>query len=421
MHEFKYKKGMLCCEDVAINDIAGKFHTPFYLYSYSTIMGHFMKIQEAFKEVDPIICFSMKSNSNLNICKALVNAGSGLDIVSGGELYKALKVGCPPEKIVYASVGKTEEEVRTAIREGILFFNVESLPELIMIDTIAGKLKKKVSVALRLNPDVKVDTHDYITTGTKEKKFGIDFTAAEEIFDNTNKYPHVAIKGIHVHIGSQITDPAPFVKSISKTLEFVDNSKINIEWLNLGGGFGIVYEGEKATTAEEFAEAIIPLVKGRSLKLILEPGRFIMGNSGILVSKVIYVKTGTTGKKFAIVDAGMNDLIRPSLYNAHHDIKPVVERESGTEKYDIVGPICESGDYLALDRELPELIAGEYLAVMSAGAYGFTMASNYNSRPRPAELLVMNGEVRVIRFAETYRDLIRGEKILKEIKNGQKI
>ncbi|MFH1836962.1 MAG: diaminopimelate decarboxylase [Candidatus Omnitrophota bacterium] len=410
MHEFNYKNGALFCEDVPISDIVKEYPTPFYLYSHKTIMWHFNRIKEAFKEVDPLICFSMKSNSNLTICKLLVNAGAGLDIVSGGELFKALKVGCPPEKIVYASVGKTEEEVKSAIRKGILFFNVESLPELIMINTIAGKLKRKVKVALRINPDVKADIHDYITTGTKEKKFGIDFKTAEDIFDNTNKYSHVLLKGIHVHIGSQITDTEPFVASLSKILEFIDSRNINIEWLNIGGGFGIVYNEEKTTTAQEFADAIIPLLKGKDFKLILEPGRFIMGNSGILVCKVIYVKTGSTGKKFAIVNAGMNDLIRPSLYKAYHDIKTVIYREAGQTKYDVVGPICESGDYLALDRNLPELVAGEYLAVMSAGAYGFTMASNYNSRPRPAELLVAENKVEVVRKAETYKDLIRGEK-----------
>ncbi|MDP8259318.1 MAG: diaminopimelate decarboxylase [Candidatus Aadella gelida] len=416
MHEFKYNDGVLFCEDLSLAEIVKEYPTPFYLYSYKTVMWHFSKIKEAFSEMDPLICFSMKSNSNLSICKALVDSGAGLDIVSGGELYKALKAGCPPERIVYASVGKTEEEVKNAIQKGILFFNVESLPELIMIDTIAGKLKKKVKVALRINPDVKADTHDYITTGTKEKKFGIDLKTAEDIFDNANKYPHVFLKGIHVHIGSQITEIAPFVTALKKVLEFIDKGNIDIEWLNIGGGFGIVYNKEKATSAKDFAEAIVPLVRGKGLKLILEPGRFIMGNSGILVCKVIYIKTGSTGKKFAIVDAGMNDLIRPSLYEAYHEIKPVNERDSEESKYDVVGPICESGDYLALDRKLPELVTGEYLAVMSAGAYGFTMASNYNSRPRPAELLALNGEIKVVRKAETYKDLVRGEKIIKEFK-----
>ncbi len=414
MHEFHYKEGVLHCEDVAITDIVKEHPTPFYLYSYKTIMDHFQKIQDAFKELNPLICFSMKSNSNLSICKALVDEGAGLDIVSGGELFKALKVGCPPERIVYASVGKTEEEIKDALQKGILLFNVESLPELIMIDTVSRRLNKKATAALRLNPDVKADTHDYITTGTKEKKFGIDFATAEDIFDNANKYSNVDIKGVHIHIGSQITDPAPFVATIKKVLDFLEKGNITVEWLNLGGGFGIVYGQEEPTTAQEFASEIVPLLKGKPFKYIFEPGRFIMGNSGILVSKVIYVKTGTTDKKFAIVDAGMNDLIRPSLYNAYHEIRPVVVRRANHYDYDVVGPICESGDYMGLDRELPELMAGEYLAIMAAGAYGFTMASNYNSRPRPAELLVAGGKVKVIRDAETYQDLIHGEKILKE-------
>ncbi|MEA3490050.1 MAG: diaminopimelate decarboxylase [Candidatus Omnitrophota bacterium] len=416
MHEFAYRNGILHCEDVSLTDIVEEYPTPFYLYSYKTVMEHFLKIQEAFKDADTLVCFSMKSNSNLNICRALVNAGAGLDIVSGGELYKALKVGCPPERIVYASVGKTEQEIKKAIQTGILFFNVESVPELIMIDSVAKRLRSEARVALRVNPDVKADTHDYLTTGTKEKKFGIDFSSAEDIFDNANKYSNIKLKGIHVHIGSQITETAPFVSAIEKVLGFIENSGIKIEWLNLGGGFGIVYGKEKATTAREFAGKILPLIKDRPFRLILEPGRFIVGNSGVLVCKVLYVKTGSTGKKFAIVDAGMNDLLRPSLYDAYHEILPVVERRSRNIVYDVVGPVCESGDYLALDRELPELLPGEYLSVMGAGAYGFTMASNYNSRPRPAELMVIDGEVKVVRSAETHRDLIRGEKILKKLR-----
>jgi diaminopimelate decarboxylase len=416
MHEFNYKDEILYCEDIPLTDIVKDYPTPFYLYSYATLMDHFKKIRQAFEKINPLICFSMKSNSNLNVCRALIREGAGLDIVSGGELYKALKVGCPAKKIVYASVGKTEEEIERALRKGILLFNVESEPELIMIDTVAKRLRKRARVALRLNPDIRPDTHDYITTGTKEKKFGICFKEAEEIFDNANKYSSVDLKGVHVHIGSQITDTKPFVSTVNKVLEFIDKSRINIKYLNLGGGFGIVYDKEEATTAQGFADAVIPLVKDRPFKFVLEPGRFIAGNSGILVCKVLYVKTGETGKKFAIVDAGMNDLIRPSLYEAHHEMLPVARRKSETKKYDVVGPICESGDYLALDREFQELIPGECLAVMGAGAYGFTMASNYNSRPRPAELMVINGEVKLARAAETYKDLIRGEKIIKELK-----
>ncbi|MBL7072754.1 MAG: diaminopimelate decarboxylase [Candidatus Omnitrophica bacterium] len=410
MHSFNYKKGVLHCENVSMEEIAKQHPTPFYLYSSKTIMDHFCKIKNAFKEIDPLICFSMKSNSNLSICRALVNAGSGLDIVSGGELYKALKTGCPPERIVYASVGKTEDEIRTAIRKGILFFNIESVPELIMIDTVAKKLKKKPNVALRINPDVKARTHDYITTGTKEKKFGIDTRVAEEIFDNANKYSNVVLNGIHLHIGSQITETAPFVRAIKKTLDFIEKNGIDIKWFNLGGGFGIVYNSERARSAKEFARALLPIIKDKPYKFIFEPGRFIVGNGGVLVTKVLYVKTGSGGKQFAIVDAGMNDLLRPSLYEAHHDILPIVKSKRESRKYDVVGPICESGDYLALDRKMPEIIPGEYLSVMSAGAYGYVMASNYNSRPRGAELLVKNGDVKTVRRRETYQDLIRGEK-----------
>jgi len=416
MHEFCYKNDILHCEDIPISDIVKEYPTPFYLYSLKTLIDHFRKIKKAFKEVNPLICFSMKSNSNLSICRSLINEGAGLDIVSGGELYKALKAGCPPSKLVYASVGKTEEEIEYAIQKKIFAFNVESVPELIMIDSVAKRLKKKPKVALRVNPDIKADTHDYITTGTKEKKFGIDLETAEDIFDNANKYSHVSLDGIHVHIGSQITDPAPFTAAIRKVLDFLEKSSVKIEWLNIGGGFGINYTGEEAKTADEFAANIIPLVRNRPFKLILEPGRFIAGNAGVLVCKVLYVKTTRAGKKFAIVDAGMNDLIRPSLYDAYHEVLPVVKLKSDTEKYDIVGPICESGDFLALGRDLPSLVAGEYLAVMSAGAYGYVMSSNYNSRPRPAELMVKDSAVHVIRRAETYKDLVRGEKILKEMK-----
>lgn len=416
MHEFVYKGSVLNCEDMSIKEIADEFPTPFYLYSYKTIMQHLSRIKDAFRDLDPLICFSMKSNSNLSICKALVNAGCGLDIVSGGELFKAKKINCPSQKIVYASVGKTREEIKQALQMGILFFNVESVPELIMIDTVAGHMGKKANVAIRINPDIRPDTHDYITTGAKEKKFGLDFSVAEDIFDNANKYSNVELKGIHLHIGSQITDPEPFVEAIKKVLAFVEKSNINIEWLNIGGGFGIVYNDEKASTAEELAQHIVPLLEEKPLKLILEPGRFIMGNAGVLVTKVLYVKQGATGKNFAIVDAGMNDLLRPTLYHAYHKIVAVTERQTEHKKYDIVGPICESGDYLGLERNMQELLPGELLAVMGAGAYGFSMASNYNSRPRVAELMVINGQLRCIRGREKYKDLIRSDKVIKELK-----
>jgi len=415
MRGFDYKDGVLHCEGVSLADIAAGHPTPFYLYNYETFISRFHGLQEAFKEISPLICFSVKANSNLNVLRALVKEGAGLDIVSGGELYRALKAGCPPEKIVYAGVGKTEQEIGDALRKNILFFNVESIPELIMINSVAGRLRKKARVAIRLNPDVKPDTHDYITTGSAENKFGVDFNTAEGIFDNANKYPNVDLEGVHVHIGSQITETAPFRDAVKKVLDFVDESGIKINWLNLGGGVGITYNKEKALTPAEFAAAVIPLVKNRSSRIILEPGRFIAASAGVLVCKVLYIKKGATGKRFAIVDAAMNDLIRPSLYEAYHEVRPVISRTADLHKYDVVGPVCESGDYLALDREFPELIPGEYLSIMDAGAYGFTMTSNYNSRPRPAELIVIGDRVRIIRAAETRSDLVRGEKILKEL------
>jgi len=415
MRGFDYRDGVLHCEGVSLADIAAGHPTPFYLYDHETFISRFHGLQEAFKEISPLICFSVKANSNLNVLRALVKEGAGLDIVSGGELYRALKAGCPPEKIVYAGVGKTEQEIGDALRKNILFFNVESIPELIMINSVAGRLRKKARVAIRLNPDVKPDTHDYITTGSAENKFGVDFNTAEGIFDNANKYPNVDLEGVHVHIGSQITETAPFRDAVKKVLDFVDESGIKINWLNLGGGVGITYNKEKALTPAEFAAAVIPLVKNRSSRIILEPGRFIAASAGVLVCKVLYIKKGATGKRFAIVDAAMNDLIRPSLYEAYHEVRPVISRTADLHKYDVVGPVCESGDYLALDREFPELIPGEYLSIMDAGAYGFTMTSNYNSRPRPAELIVIGDRVRIIRAAETRSDLVRGEKILKEL------
>jgi diaminopimelate decarboxylase len=359
-----------------------------------------------------LICFSMKANSNLAVLKTLVLRGAGLDIVSAGELYKALKVSCPTNRIVYASVGKRPDEIEEAIKRDILLFNVESEPELLKINNIAGKQNKKVSCALRLNPDVNAGTHKYITTGKGENKFGLDFKTAAHIFKNASKYANIEISGIHIHIGSQITEAVPFKKAILKTLEFVDSLKIDLKYFNIGGGLAIIYGGEKAQTASEFAGKVMPCFKGRTFRLILEPGRFVVGNSGVLVTKVVYVKNNPSGKKFAIVDAGMNDLIRPSLYEAYHEVLPVTAGVKAKKlMYDIVGPICESGDFLAKDRKIAELRAGDLLAVMGAGAYGFTMSSNYNSRPRIKEIMVVNKRPYIVKEAETYEDLIRGERV----------
>ena len=418
MHEFKYKGKELFCEDVGIRGIAAAVGTPFYLYSHKTLIDHYRKLRAAFAELNPLICFSMKANSNLAVVTALVKAGAGLDVVSGGELYKALKVGCDSKKIVYASVGKTEQEIETAIRSGILFFNIESLPELVLIDKIAKRLDRVVDCALRANPDIDPHTHKFITTGKAENKFGLDFRTVEDTFLSAAKYHNVRLRGIHIHIGSQITESEPFRKAINKIGTLIGNIRrkgARVDWLNIGGGLGIIYNKEKPQTAARFAKTVIPLVRKINVRLILEPGRFIAGNSGILVAKVTYVKK-TRSKNFVITDAAMNDLLRPSLYDAYHEILPVMSAPRKKILADVVGPICESGDVLARDRKLPEFEPGELIAVMGAGAYGFTMSSNYNSRPRAAEVMVIRGKFYVVREREKYEDLIKGESIPKELK-----
>jgi len=350
--------------------------------------------------------------------KLLVDQGAGLDIVSGGELYRAKKVKCPAKKIVYASVGKTDSEIKEAIDYGILMFVVESLAELRRINALARRLKQRVDVALRLNPDVEPKTHSYIITGKKETKFGMDIDTVRDILLAREVYPQLNIIGIHIHIGSQITESTPYVKAIRKVAKLIDElarAGVRLKYFDIGGGLGIVYDKEKAQTAGSFAKEVLPLLKSIDLKVILEPGRFIVGNSGILVTKVTYLKT-TPKKKFIIVDAGMNDLIRPSLYGAYHNIVALKKNKQRTGKEakklaDVVGPICESGDFLGKARKL-KVGEGEYLAVMAAGAYSFSMSSNYNSRPRAAEVLVKNNKVYRIRRREKYPDLIKGERIV---------
>ncbi|MDP3731648.1 MAG: diaminopimelate decarboxylase [Candidatus Omnitrophota bacterium] len=426
MHEFKYKGSYLYCEDIRIRDLANRFVTPLYIYSYHTLVDHFIKLKVAFREVEPLICYSVKANSNLAVLRALVDKGAGLDIVSGGELFRAIKIGCPAEKIVYASVGKTDKEIEEAIRRRILFFNVESLPELENINRIAGRLNKIANVAIRINPDVEPKTHKFITTGRITNKFGIDFYNANKIFLIRNKFSHLNICGLHIHIGSQITESTPYVAAINKMAKFIGRLKkrgIGLEYLNIGGGLGIVYDKETPQTAQKFARDVLPILKKTKLKIIMEPGRFIVGNAGILVTKILYIKS-TPKKKFVIVDAGMNDLIRPALYDAYHEILPVakfknqkskISAKGGSayggknQKYDVVGPICESADCFAKDRPLPKIKEGDYLAIMGAGAYGFSMSSNYNSRRRTEEVLVIKDKVFVIRKREAGADLIRNE------------
>ncbi len=414
VHDFHYHHHRLYCEGVPVRDIAEKVGTPCYVYSFKTFIDHLKKIQRAFQSVRPLICYSMKACSNIAILRALVKAGAGLDIVSGGELFRAKKVKCPASRIVYAGVGKTDKEIEDGIDSKILLFNVESLSELERLQRVAARRKRKVQVSLRVNPDVDAETHAHITTGKKETKFGIDFDTARLAFMKSERYPNLLICGIHVHIGSQIVQGDPFVKAFRKTLIFVaslEQEGHKIRYLNLGGGMGIIYQNEKPQTADEFAKNILPLFEGRREQLILEPGRFIAGNGGIFVSKVIQVKK-TAEKNFAIVDGAMNDLIRPALYGSRHEILSVDERpDRPLARYDVVGPVCESGDFLAKDRDLTELQADDLIAVASAGAYGFSMSSNYNSRPRSAEVLVSGSRFSVIRKRETYHDLVRGEKI----------
>jgi diaminopimelate decarboxylase len=414
MHEFKYKNNQLYCERVKVEDLARKFGTPLYVYSYHTLIDHFMKLKTAFREIEPFICYSVKANSNLAILKTLVDKGAGLDIVSGGELFIALKVGCPQDKIVYASVGKTDKEIEEAIRRNILFFNVESLSELENINRISRGLNKTTNVAIRINPDVEPKTHKFITTGKITNKFGIDFKSAYRILLLRRKFLYLNISGLHIHIGSQITESAPYVAAVTRMVNFVRRLKkegIDLEYLNIGGGLGIIYDKETPQTAKQFAGKVLPLLKKTRLKIILEPGRFIVGNAGILVTKVLYIKS-TPKRKFVVVDSGMNDLIRPALYDAYHQIIPLRIKGRGLrakQKVDIVGPICESADFFAKDRRIPEPKEGEYLAIMGAGAYAFSMSSNYNSRCRAEEVLVVKDKVFVTRKRETCEDLIRNE------------
>lgn len=418
MHEFKYRRNYLYCENIRVLDLVRRYGSPLYIYSYKTLIDHFLKLKNAFKAIEPLICFSVKANSNLAILKALVDKGAGLDIVSGGELFRAIKIGCPHRKIVYASVGKTATEIEKAIKMRILFFNVESISELQNINHIAERLNRRIAVCIRINPDIEPRTHKYITTGKITNKFGIDFKSAYNILRRRMSFPRVDILGLHIHIGSQITESAPFINAISKLVRFIEKLKeknITLEYLNIGGGLGIIYDKERPQTAKEFASRVLPLLKRARLKIILEPGRFIVGNAGILVSKILYIKN-TPRKKFVIVDAGMNDLIRPSLYGAYHQISPLVKTRSQksevrSQKYDVVGPICESADFFARDRRLPGVQEGDYLAIMGAGAYGFSMSSNYNSRCKPAEVMVVRGKTFLIRKRENYSDLIDSEVI----------
>jgi diaminopimelate decarboxylase len=413
MHFFKYHGSELFAEDVSVKGLAEKYGTPLYIYSYHTLLRHFRAYTDAFNDYPHIICFALKANPNIAILRLFAENGGGADIVSGGELYKALDAGIPPQKIVYAGVGKTGDEIRFALRSKILMFNVESEDELREINRIAGIMRRKAPIALRVNPDIDSETHPYIATGLKKHKFGIPIQDAVEHYRIASKMENIKVIGIHKHIGSQITSVSPFVDALRSILLLMDKLSyegLNIQYLDVGGGLGISYKNEEPPVPKDLARNLIPLLKGRKLTLIVEPGRSIAGNAGILVTRVLYLKRGEV-KEFAIVDAGMNDLIRPSLYSAYHHLLPVVRNKRDIVLYDVVGPICESGDFLAKERELRKVKQGEYLAVMGAGAYGFSMSSNYNCRPKSAEVMVKGKQHFLIRKRETYRDLIRDEKI----------
>lgn len=412
MHYFQYRDRALYCDEVDVREVAEEVGTPFYLYSHRTLLRHCTNLHRAFGNTPHLTCYSMKANDHLAILSLLAREGIGVDIVSGGELYKALKAGFSPDRIVYSGVGKTDAEIRYALETEIFSFNVESLPELETINKIAGALGKTAPVGLRINPDVDPKTHPYISTGMKKNKFGISSARALESFKRAAEMPHIELIGIDAHIGSQLTTVAPFVESAEKLALFVASLKregITLQYIDIGGGLGIQYHEENPPSPSEWVEAVLPALKSTGLKVIFEPGRSLVGNAGILIVRVLYIKE-TEGKTFVITDGGMNDLMRPSLYDAYHDIRPVERTDAESIVADVVGPICESSDFFAKDREIPRPKRGDLLAVMSAGAYGFSMSSNYNARPRVAAVMAREDGFTVIRERERYEDLIRGEK-----------
>ncbi len=415
MHHFQLRGDDLYCEDVSVARIAAEVGTPVYIYSHATLRRHFQALDDAFSYVPHLICFALKANANLAVLKLFADLGGGLDVVSGGELYRGLAAGVPPERIVFAGVGKTREEIAYALKSGILMFNVESDQELRRISEIATEMGSTARIALRVNPDVDAKTHPYIATGLKQSKFGIDIGHALEEYEMAKTLPALEVVGIHQHIGSQITKIQPFVDSLTRTLGLVRRLReqgTDIRYVDIGGGLGITYNDETPPLPLEFAQALINVIRNVGATVILEPGRVLVGNAGILVTRVLYTKQ-SPAKNFVVVDAGMNDLTRPSLYGSYHAIwrvRRMPRREEIT--VDVVGPICESGDFLAKDRVLPRFEPGELMAVMSAGAYGHTMSSNYNARARAPEVMVRGNQYYVVRERETYADLIRGERTL---------
>jgi diaminopimelate decarboxylase len=431
MHEFSYRDGVLCCEGVALTDLADANGTPLYVYSARTIRDHYRRLDGALSGLDHRVCFAMKANSNLAVLDLLAREGAGFDIVSGGELFRVLKAGGRADACTFAGVGKTREEIVYALEQGVYSFNVESEPELEFLNAVAGELGRPAPVALRVNPDVDAQTHKYISTGKSHNKFGIGIDRILGVYAQAAKLPHLRIRGVQTHIGSQILETTPFVEALGKLVPIVRELKslYGLEFFSIGGGVGIIYRGTLASGApdwwrradgdggrrigfDDYARAVVPLLQPLGLKILLEPGRSLVGNAGALLATVLYVKT-TPAKNFVITDAGMNDLIRPALYEGHHEIVPLREPSAGAPRgpVDVVGPVCESGDFFAQDRELPALVAGERIALLSAGAYGFVMASNYNSRRLPAEVLVDGARAVVVRERQSWDDLIAGERL----------
>lgn len=412
MHHFTYRNGELFAEDVAVRQLATEYGTPLYVYSTATFKRHFQAFDSAFADLPHMTCYSVKANSNLCVLRLLGEMGAGMDIVSGGELHRALSAGVPARKIVYSGVGKRAEEIQEALLADILMFNVESLDELRRINDIALRLGKVARVSLRINPDVDPKTHPYISTGMKQNKFGLDIKQSLEGYKLALRLPGIEPVGIDCHIGSQLTTIEPFLEALHRIKDFYHTLKelgVDVRFLDLGGGLGITYDQEEPPHPAELGHVLVRELQDMDVTLILEPGRVIAGNTGILVTEVVYTKS-TESKHFIIVDAAMNDLVRPSLYQSHHAITEVAPQGRAVRKADVVGPICESGDFLARDRELPEVQSGELLAIFSAGAYGFTMSSQYNSRPRAAEIMVDGNQVMLARKRETYSDLIALER-----------
>lgn len=428
MHSFHYRNGSLHCEDVDLSRLADEHGTPAYVYSAGTFRDHYRRLDAALADIDHAIEYAVKANSNLSVLKLLADEGSGFDIVSGGELRRVIEAGGDPGKCTFAGVGKTRAEIEYALTEGIYCFNAESEEEVAFISRVAGELGKTAPVAFRVNPNVDAKTHKYISTGKSENKFGVDFEVIGDAYARAAKLPNISLRGLQMHIGSQLTSLQPFIEAVEKVAPLATKLKetYGIEFFSIGGGVGIVYdpalesgkpgwweaqeEEKKPLTIEQYAQGVVPLLKQTGLRILLEPGRYIAGNAGVLITRCLYGKKGSA-KTFRIVDAGMNDLIRPALYEGHHEIIPLREPVDGkTTAVDVVGPVCETGDFFCQDRELPDFSPGEAIALLSAGAYGFVMASNYNSRPLPVEILVDGADTRVIRPRQTMDDILASEK-----------